>query len=43
MAHERTLPSWRQPSPIPAGFDWPALFALDGDALGNPVPTTTPV
>ena len=33
MAHERTLPPWRHPSPIPAGYDWPALVALDGDAL----------
>ena len=33
MADERTLPPWRQPSPIPAGYDWPALRALDGDAL----------
>jgi len=33
MAHERTLPPWNQPSPIPAGLDWPALLAKDGDAL----------
>ncbi len=33
MAHERTLPPSRQPSAIPAGRDWPALVALDGDAL----------
>lgn len=33
MAHERTEPPWNQPSPIPAGFDWPALLAKDGDAL----------
>ncbi len=33
MAHERTLPPWQQPSAIPAGYDWPSLLSLDGDAL----------
>jgi len=33
MAHERTQPPWDQPSPMPPGFDWPALLAKDGDAL----------
>ncbi len=33
MAHEVTLPPWSRPSTIPAGFDWPSLLALDGDAL----------
>ncbi len=33
MAHERTQPPWRQPSPIPAGYDWPSLIERDGDAL----------
>jgi len=33
MAHERTQPPWRQPSAIPAGYDWPSLLARDGDDL----------
>ena len=33
MAHERTLPPWKQPSAVPKGFDWPSLMARDGDAL----------
>jgi type I restriction enzyme M protein len=33
MAHERTQAPWRQPSIIPAGLDWPALLAKEGDAL----------
>jgi type I restriction enzyme M protein len=33
MAHERTQPPWNRPSAVPAGFDWPSLTALDGDAL----------
>jgi len=33
MAHERTAPPWSKPSIIPAGYDWPALLAKDGDAL----------
>ena len=33
MAHERTQPPWSQKSPVPAGLDWPALLAKDGDAL----------
>ncbi|MEJ7811502.1 MAG: class I SAM-dependent DNA methyltransferase [Gemmatimonadaceae bacterium] len=33
MAHERTQPPWSQPSVIPAGYDWPALLAKEGDAL----------
>ena len=33
MAHERTEAPWSQPSVVPAGFDWSALRAKDGDAL----------
>ncbi len=33
MADERSRPPYQQPSPIPAAFAWPALRALDGDAL----------
>ena len=33
MAHERTLPPWKQPSAVPEGYDWPSLMARDGDAL----------
>jgi len=33
MAHERTLSPWNRPSIIPAEYAWPALTALDGDAL----------
>ncbi|HEV2642821.1 MAG TPA: class I SAM-dependent DNA methyltransferase, partial [Candidatus Elarobacter sp.] len=33
MAHERTQAPWSQPSVIPAGYDWPALLAKEGDAL----------
>src|ERR1700680_1035529 len=33
MAHERTLPPWKRPSFVPAGFDWPTLMKKDGDAL----------
>jgi type I restriction enzyme M protein len=33
MAHERTQPPFEQPSIVPAGFDWPALLARDGDDL----------
>ena len=33
MAHERTLPPFNRPSAVPAGYDWPSLLALDGDAL----------
>ncbi len=33
MMHEQTGPPWRRPSPIPAGYDWAALSAKDGDAL----------
>jgi type I restriction enzyme M protein len=33
MADEYTKPPWKRPSPIPAGYDWPALVAKDGDAL----------
>src|SRR2546423_3979918 len=35
MAHEQTQAPWRRPSPIPPGYDWPSLVALDGDALEN--------
>ena len=33
MADERSRPPYSQPSPIPAAYAWPALRALDGDAL----------
>ena len=33
MAHERTLPPWNRAPIIPAGYDWPALLARDGDEL----------
>ncbi len=41
MADERSSPPWtvpasgahRQPSPVPAGYDWRSLLAKDGDAL----------
>src|SRR5215211_479253 len=33
MAHEQTQPPYRRPSVVPAGYDWPALLAKDGDAL----------
>ena len=33
MADERSRPPYDQPSPIPAAYAWPALRALDGDAL----------
>ncbi|MGK3998462.1 type I restriction-modification system subunit M N-terminal domain-containing protein [Sorangium sp. So ce1024] len=33
MAHERTQPPWSHKPFIPAGYDWPALLARDGDAL----------
>jgi type I restriction enzyme M protein len=33
MAHERTQAPWREASIVPAGYDWPALLALDGDEL----------
>lgn len=33
MADERSCPPHNQPSPIPAPYAWPALLALDGDAL----------
>src|SRR5215213_7528659 len=33
MAHERTQPPFSRPSAVPAGYDWPSLTALDGDAL----------
>ena len=33
MADERSRPPYHQPSPIPAAYAWPALRALDGDAL----------
>jgi len=33
MAHERTLPPYRQPSPIPEGLDWTSLIERDGDEL----------
>jgi type I restriction enzyme M protein len=33
MADECSRPPYDQPSPIPAGYAWPALLAKDGDAL----------
>ena len=33
MADERSRPPHNQPSPIPAAYAWPALLAMDGDAL----------
>jgi len=33
MADERSRPPLNQPSPIPAGQDWPSLLAKDGDDL----------
>ena len=33
MADERSRPPLNQPSPIPAGQDWPSLLAEDGDDL----------
>ena len=33
MAHERTQAPWKEKAVIPAGLDWPALLAKDGDAL----------
>ena len=33
IAHERTLPPSREPSPVPEGYDWPSLLAREGDAL----------
>lgn len=33
MAHEYTEAPWKRPSPVPDGYDWPALMAQDGDAL----------
>ncbi len=33
MAHERAQPPWNQPSPVPAGYDWPSLLQRDGDEL----------
>lgn len=33
MADERSCPPYRQASPIPAAYDWRALFDRDGDAL----------
>ena len=33
MADEQSKPPFNKPSPIPKGHDWPALLAVDGDAL----------
>ncbi|MBN8452293.1 type I restriction-modification system subunit M N-terminal domain-containing protein [Accumulibacter sp.] len=33
MSDARSRPPCDQPSPIPAAYAWPALRALDGDAL----------
>lgn len=33
MADEQSRPPFNKPSPIPKGFDWPALVKVDGDDL----------
>ena len=33
LAHEQTQRPWNKPSPVPEGYDWPSLNALDGVAL----------
>jgi len=33
MAHEQTQDPWNRPSPVPSGYDWPSLMALEGDSL----------
>jgi|CXWL01.1.fsa_nt_gi type I restriction enzyme M protein len=33
MADEQTRAPWKRSSPIPTGWDWPSLVALDGAAL----------
>ncbi|MDD3179241.1 MAG: class I SAM-dependent DNA methyltransferase [Opitutaceae bacterium] len=33
MADEQSRPPHNKPSPIPKGFDWPALLKVDGDDL----------
>lgn len=33
MADEQSRPPFHKPSPIPKGFDWPALMRVDGDDL----------
>jgi type I restriction enzyme M protein len=33
MPHEQAQPRWNRPSPVPAGYDWPSIIALAGDAL----------
>ena len=33
MADERSRPPYKQPSPIPAKYDWPSLLSQDGDEL----------
>lgn len=33
MADEQSKPPFNKPSPIPKGFDWPALVKVDGDDL----------
>ena len=33
MADEQARPPFNRPSPIPKGFDWPALLRVDGDDL----------
>jgi len=33
MADEYTKAPWKRPSPVPEGYDWPALLSKDGDAL----------
>lgn len=33
MADEQSGPPFNKPSPIPKGFDWPALVKVDGDEL----------
>ncbi len=33
MADERSRPTYNQPSPVLAGYDWPSLVKKDGDEL----------
>ena len=33
LAYEQTHAPWNKDSPVPAGYDWPSLNALDGVAL----------
>jgi len=33
MGDEQSRPPFKKPSPIPKGFDWPALVKVNGDDL----------